>query len=329
MRLEVQVVSPLLARGLVIVDAPGVNDADAQTARAERAVAQADLVLFVLNATRILAMGERRLAAGWMARGLCKPVVPVLNFMNLVEEDDRPAVREILDQWADEHLSCSLGRAYFEVNALGALRRALNIPENHPPDDFEELRDAFTALLPGPGRRLARTSRTGQLRFTAGAAARWNTELLEGLCRDGDQVRAGRESERGRLASAHARCARGTARERAHALSRAAEYFDEGLAGLIARYQGQSRATLEALARQWFDSELLEAARGAEHAVENALSAISGMTSGVGLASAITMGSRPIRLSISGLSTPPAERPTKMSAPSITSASVRALVSCA
>ena len=57
--------------------------------------------------------------------------------------------------------------------------------------------------------------------------------------------------------------------------------------------------------------------------------ASSGMISGVGLASAITSGSGAMRFSISGFSTPPAERPRKMSAPPMTSASVRALVSCA
>jgi len=51
------------------------------------------------------------------------------------------------------------------------------------------------------------------------------------------------------------------------------------------------------------------------------------MISGVGLASAITSGSRAISFSISGFSTPPAESPRKMSAPGMASASVRAAVS--
>ena len=56
-------------------------------------------------------------------------------------------------------------------------------------------------------------------------------------------------------------------------------------------------------------------------------SASSGMISGVGLAIARMIGSRAMPFTISGLSTPPADRPRKMSAPAITSASVRALVS--
>ena len=56
-------------------------------------------------------------------------------------------------------------------------------------------------------------------------------------------------------------------------------------------------------------------------------SASSGMISGVGLAIARMIGSRAIPLTISGFSTPPADRPRKMSAPGITSASVRAVVS--
>src|ERR1043166_9000825 len=59
-----------------------------------------------------------------------------------------------------------------------------------------------------------------------------------------------------------------------------------------------------------------------------AFSASSGMISGVGLASAMMSGFRPMRATMSGLCTPPAERPRKMSAPSMTSARLRSLVSC-
>jgi hypothetical protein len=48
--------------------------------------------------------------------------------------------------------------------------------------------------------------------------------------------------------------------------------------------------------------------------------ASSGMISGVGLASARISGSGAICFSSSGFSTPPADRPRKMSAPAITSA---------
>ncbi len=52
----------------------------------------------------------------------------------------------------------------------------------------------------------------------------------------------------------------------------------------------------------------------------------SGRISGVGLASAKMTGLARIVATISGLSTPAAERPRKMSAPFITSASVRCSV---
>ena len=57
--------------------------------------------------------------------------------------------------------------------------------------------------------------------------------------------------------------------------------------------------------------------------------ASSGRISGSGLAIARMIGWSAIRLTISAVSTPPADRPRKMSAPSMTSASVRARVSCA
>ena len=54
----------------------------------------------------------------------------------------------------------------------------------------------------------------------------------------------------------------------------------------------------------------------------------SGEISGVGLASAKINGLAAMPLTISGLSTPPADKPKKISASFITSPSVRALVSC-
>ena len=54
--------------------------------------------------------------------------------------------------------------------------------------------------------------------------------------------------------------------------------------------------------------------------------ASSGMISGTGLASAMISGFSAMRLTISCLSTPGAERPRKTSAPSITSSRVRASV---
>jgi hypothetical protein len=57
--------------------------------------------------------------------------------------------------------------------------------------------------------------------------------------------------------------------------------------------------------------------------------ASSGMISGTGLAKAMMIGLSAISLTISGFSTPGAERPRKMSAPPITSARVRASVAWA
>ena len=59
------------------------------------------------------------------------------------------------------------------------------------------------------------------------------------------------------------------------------------------------------------------------------MTASSGKISGVGLASAMISGLSAMRLTISGFSTPGAERPRKMSAPSMTSPSVRLSVFCA
>src|SRR6266851_4973955 len=49
----------ILKRGLAIVDTPGIQDSDVQTRRAERAVAHAHLILFVLDAQQPLANWEQ------------------------------------------------------------------------------------------------------------------------------------------------------------------------------------------------------------------------------------------------------------------------------
>ena len=59
-------------------------------------------------------------------------------------------------------------------------------------------------------------------------------------------------------------------------------------------------------------------------ASERAASAASGMISGIGLASARMSGLSAMRATISGSSTPGADSPRNTSAPSITSASLRA-----
>ncbi len=58
--IDIFVTQPPLQQGLVLIDTPDVNEKQAQTNRALRAVAQADLVLFVLRATQLLGMEECR-----------------------------------------------------------------------------------------------------------------------------------------------------------------------------------------------------------------------------------------------------------------------------
>ncbi len=68
-------------------------------------------------------------------------------------------------------------------------------------------------------------------------------------------------------------------------------------------------------------------APGADQRVWTRLDGGSGSISGVGLASAMMSGRGPIFFAISGVRTPPAESPRNTSAPPMTSASRRALVS--
>src|SRR5262249_24883849 len=108
--IEVAVDCPMLRDGIVLIDTPGVCDHASHTARAEEAIAGADLVVLVLNASQLLIENQHHLAVDWMVKTLGKPVVPVVNWMNVVEECDRDELRRRIDQWSRAHLPAVLGR---------------------------------------------------------------------------------------------------------------------------------------------------------------------------------------------------------------------------
>lgn len=210
---EVRVLVPhgLLEAGLILIDTPGVSDAAAQTARAEAALEGADLVLFVLDATRLLGEAERDMILTWMVGTWGKPVVPVLNRLNLVDEAERPDVLGRLDLWQARNLPPVLSRGRYAVNAVAALRRALGTAKaaDAEPDDFPALAADLAALVGPAGAEFARRSRQARLR-------RVLLQLHESNRRGLAELSQGRrsldEERRGRTAAVRDRRSRWTVR---------------------------------------------------------------------------------------------------------------------
>ena len=275
--IEVSLRVPLLRGGITLIDTPGVNDAGTQTRRAERAVMGADLVLLVLRANQMLGAEVRHRAGVWMARELEKPVVPVLNGLNQVEsEADRRELCRLLDTWARATLTPVLGRPFFAVNALGALRHALGINGTHPPaDDFAALREAVEGLA-GPGRRELQTAgRARSARAVLRRVAEWNQAELTQLCDAAGALHRARETKRDRLRHALDGLRRRVDAENSLLRAGVDEDLRKGWSRLAVRLSGEAKSTLESKASRWFDTYVDKAARAAEKRANDRLAALA------------------------------------------------------
>lgn len=208
--IDVFVRSPLLQAGLRFVDTPGVSDAAAQTRRAEDALREADLVLFVLDATRLLGESERDLVERFMIGRFAKPVVPVLNRLNLVDPDERGEILAILDRWQRESAPQKLSRGWYAVNAVGALRRAVGAAGSassaDAADDFETLRRDLAELTAPVAAGLAWAPRRRRLHNALKQAEAANSAALETLRADRGKIDARRGAASSALRDAQAAC---------------------------------------------------------------------------------------------------------------------------
>jgi GTPase SAR1 family protein len=196
--IEIAVNSQILKNGMILIDTPGVNDRDAQTRRAKAAIAEADIVIFLLDARQLLGSAERELAADWMAKGLRKPLVPVVNFINFIEEDDRTEIIQVVENWSSKNLDPVLDEPWFVVDARGALKHALG---EGPPsdDDFHLLGGQLVALTKIKRERLQKRSRYGQLLSEISVAGEDNDQVLGRIRDDAKQLERDRAEERERL----------------------------------------------------------------------------------------------------------------------------------
>ena len=117
-----------LKSDLVFVDTPGSNDDVAQTRRALTALGTADAVVWVIRADAALKQGERQLAAKWLNDNPGATLAPVINFMNVVPQKDREAVRQRLISFLTgtygDHVAWVTeltGKPFFEIDAQATL----------------------------------------------------------------------------------------------------------------------------------------------------------------------------------------------------------------
>lgn len=275
--IEVAVNCPLLSTGVALIDTPGVCDPGAQTERALAAISSADLVLLVLNASQLLTEKEQELAVDWMVRGLDKAIVPVINWMNVVEERDRPELRQRLDRWCHDHLWAPLDRPWFEVNALAALRHVLESGPK-PADHFGDLRGALYGLKGSTRQEIQRRSRHGQLRDELSQARRGNGSTLETLRRDVNRVERERDEVRrdlqGRVDSLDTQ----SRLKRQGLMTHAAHALDTRLERLTGYwFKDESKEHLEQKAHMWFEKMLNEATSDVEKRAEGDLLSLTGL----------------------------------------------------
>ena len=273
--IEVAVDSPLLRSGVVLVDTPGLNDAEQQTARSREAISEADLVLLVLDARQLLSEAEQYLAVEWLAKELRKPVVPVVNFMNQVrEEDDRVELRMRMDRWTQDWPKSKLGQKWFEINALGTLAHAIG-KGPQPADDSLRLHEGLLKLKGTRRRGLQQASRCGQLAAEIGVATQSNHHILDRLRADAAGLKAQRHEDRERLTESRRQMREHTRVVQQGLPAMAKAKFDAGLRTIVHRLQGKADSTLKRRAHEWYDKEFRCAVREMEKEAGAALAQLA------------------------------------------------------
>jgi len=118
---------PFLQTGVELLDLPGTNDREAQDALVRDQLLTADLVIQVLDARKLMTLGERENLRDWLIDRGIKTVIFVVNFLNLLEPEDQKQVYNRLLFVAESfraELPSNISNLY-RVDALPALRARL------------------------------------------------------------------------------------------------------------------------------------------------------------------------------------------------------------
>jgi hypothetical protein len=116
-----------LKTGVEFLDLPGTNDREAQDELVRDRLLTADLIVQVLDARKLMTLGEREQLRDWLQDRGINTVVLVVNFLNLLEPEERKEVRDRLRFVAESfrsNLPPGISNLYC-VDALPALRAML------------------------------------------------------------------------------------------------------------------------------------------------------------------------------------------------------------
>ncbi|MEH1798571.1 MAG: dynamin family protein [Nostoc sp.] len=118
---------PFLETGVELLDLPGTNDRDEQDNLVQEQLLSADLVIQLLDARKLMTLGERENLRDWLLDRGIKTVIFVANFLNLLEPDEQKQVQNRL-LFVAESFRAELPPGFsnlYRVDALPALRARL------------------------------------------------------------------------------------------------------------------------------------------------------------------------------------------------------------
>jgi len=116
-----------LETGVELLDLPGTNDRDEQDNLVREQLLSTDLVIQLLDARKLMTLGERENLRDWLLDRGIKTVIFVANFMNLLEPDEQKQVQNRL-VFVAESFRAELPPGFsnlYRVDALPALRARL------------------------------------------------------------------------------------------------------------------------------------------------------------------------------------------------------------
>jgi len=118
---------PFLESGVEFVDLPGTNDREAQEKLVCDRLLSADLVIQLLDARKLMTLGERENLRDWLLDRGIKTVIFVANFLNLLAPEEQKQVQNRL-LFVAESFRSELPPGFsnlYRVDALPALRARL------------------------------------------------------------------------------------------------------------------------------------------------------------------------------------------------------------
>lgn len=116
-----------LETGVEFIDLPGTNDRDEQDNLVREQLLSADLVVQLLDARKLMTLGERENLRDWLLDRNIKTVIFVANFINLLDTEEQKQVQNRL-RFVAESFRAELPPGFsnlYRVDALPALRARL------------------------------------------------------------------------------------------------------------------------------------------------------------------------------------------------------------